>query len=53
MSTPARADTAPGWRIGSLGGTPVYLGRSWPLLVLLMFGLWLFGRLEDNFGQEI
>jgi hypothetical protein len=20
---------------------------------LLMFGLWLFGRLEDNFGQEI
>jgi Zn-dependent protease len=39
MSTPARADAAPGWRIGSLGGTPVYLGRSWPLLVLLMFGL--------------
>src|SRR5262245_12233340 len=39
MSSPVRADAAPGWRIGSLGGTPVYLGRSWPLLVLLLFGL--------------
>jgi Zn-dependent protease len=39
MSTPARADASPGWRIGSLGGTPVYLSRSWPLLVLLLFGL--------------
>lgn len=30
-----------GWRIGSLGGTPVYIGRSWPVIVALivvMFG---------------
>ena len=39
MSTPARADASHGWRIGRLGGTPIYLGRSWPLIVLLLFGL--------------
>jgi len=39
MSTPARPDATHGWRIGSLAGTPVYLGRSWPLLVLVLIAL--------------
>lgn len=26
----------PGWRIGSLSGIPIYLGRSWVLVALLM-----------------
>ncbi len=37
---PAVADadvqTHPGWRIGSLRGTPIYLGRTWPILVLVI-----------------
>ena len=41
MSTPARPAAAHGWRIGSLAGTPVYLGRSWPIiavLIVVLFG---------------
>jgi Zn-dependent protease len=41
MSPTARPSTAHGWRIGSLAGTPVYLGRSWPVvavLIVLLFG---------------
>jgi Zn-dependent protease len=41
MSTPARPSAAHGWRIGSLAGTPVYLGRSWPViavLIVIVFG---------------
>ncbi|AKT52833.1 hypothetical protein ADJ73_12700 [Arsenicicoccus sp. oral taxon 190] len=26
----------PGWRIGTLRGTPIYLGRSWPLLAVII-----------------
>lgn len=29
----------PGWRIGSLSGIPVYLGRSWVLVALLLVAL--------------
>lgn len=36
MSSPAPAERTPGWRIGRLGGTPVYLGRSWPLIVVIL-----------------
>lgn len=25
-----------GWRIGTLGGTPVFIARSWPLIVVLL-----------------
>lgn len=41
MSTPARPSAAHGWRIGSLAGTPVYLGRSWPVIaviIIVVFG---------------
>jgi Zn-dependent protease len=41
MSTRARPDAAHGWRIGSLAGTPVYLGRSWPVIavvIVVIFG---------------
>src|SRR3954468_5490691 len=41
MSTPARRTAAHGWRIGTLAGTPVYLGRSWPVvavLIVVVFG---------------
>src|SRR4051794_31033714 len=36
MSTPARPAAAHGWRIGTLAGTPVYLGRSWPVIAVLI-----------------
>jgi Zn-dependent protease len=36
MSTPARPAAAYGWRIGSLAGTPIYLGRSWPVIAVLI-----------------
>lgn len=36
MSTSARPSAAHGWRIGSLAGTPVYLGRSWPVIAVLI-----------------
>ncbi len=39
MSTPTRPVASPGWRIGRLGGTPVYLARSWPLIVVLLFAI--------------
>lgn len=41
MSRRARPDAAHGWRIGSLAGTPVYLGRSWPVIavvIVVIFG---------------
>ncbi|EWT07919.1 peptidase [Intrasporangium chromatireducens Q5-1] len=37
MSTPAGASRSPyGWRMGSLGGTPVFLGRSWPIIAIII-----------------
>src|SRR4051794_32690163 len=41
MSTPARPAAAYCWRFGTLAGTPVYLGRSWPVIavpVVVVFG---------------
>jgi Zn-dependent protease len=42
MSSPGRAPrSAHGWRIGSIGGTPVFLGRSWPIIavvIVVLFG---------------
>jgi len=41
MSTRASPEAAHGWRIGSLAGTPVYLGRSWPVIavvIVVIFG---------------
>lgn len=32
-------NTTPGWRIGTLSGIPVYLGRSWVLVALLLVAL--------------
>src|SRR3954462_1586354 len=36
MSTSARSAAAHGWRIGTLAGTPVYLGRLWPVIAVLI-----------------
>ncbi|HET7396888.1 MAG TPA: site-2 protease family protein [Intrasporangium sp.] len=37
MSTsPTPRASAHGWRLGGLAGTPVYLGRSWPLIALFL-----------------
>ena len=27
---------APGWRIATIGGVPVYIGRSWPIIALII-----------------
>lgn len=32
-------NTTPGWRIGTLSGVPVYLGRSWVVVALLIVAL--------------
>ncbi len=38
-----------GWRVGSVSGVPVYLGRTWPLLVILV--VFLNGsQLADRLG---
>lgn len=37
---------SPGWRIGSISGVPVHLGRSWVLVALLMVAL--FGPTVDR-----
>lgn len=36
MSTPAGRRSPHGWQIGSLAGTPVYLGRSWPVIAVVI-----------------
>lgn len=38
MTTPPQpeVDDAPGWRIGRLRGVPIYLGRSWPIVALVI-----------------
>ena len=39
-----------GWRLGSVGGVPVYLGRSWPLIaavIVISYGP-LVGRVYDD-----
>lgn len=48
MSEPTTRRASPyGWRIGTLGGVPVYLGRSWPVIAILMVAL--FGpNLDDG-----
>ena len=41
MSTPAGRRSPHGWQIGSLAGSPVYLGRSWPVIavvIVVVFG---------------
>lgn len=41
MTEPVGTRSSPhGWRIGTLGGIPVYLGRSWPIIVLVIVALY-------------
>lgn len=41
MTEPVGTRSSPhGWRIGSLGGIPVYLGRSWPIIVVVVVALY-------------
>ena len=44
-------DRSPGWRIGTLSGIPIYLGRSWVLVAALMVGL--FGPTVDRILPEL
>ncbi|HET8988925.1 MAG TPA: site-2 protease family protein [Humibacillus sp.] len=41
MSTPAGRRSPHGWQIGTLAGSPIYLGRSWPVIavvIVVVFG---------------
>ncbi|HET7799515.1 MAG TPA: site-2 protease family protein [Humibacillus xanthopallidus] len=41
MSSPAGRRSPYGWQIGSLAGSPIYLGRSWPVIavvIVVVFG---------------
>src|ERR1035437_9591466 len=29
---------APGWHLATIGGVPVYVGRSWPVIALIIVG---------------
>ncbi len=41
MTEPAGTRSSPhGWRIGTLGGVPVYLGRSWPIIAIIIVALY-------------
>jgi Zn-dependent protease len=47
MTGPVGTRSSPhGWRIGSLGGIPVYLARSWPIIAILIVAL--FGPTLDT-----
>ncbi|WP_050669388.1 site-2 protease family protein [Luteipulveratus halotolerans] len=47
MSGAEAPGSVPGWRIGSVRGVPVYLGRSWPVIALVIVAL--FGpQLHDQ-----
>lgn len=35
----AMSSSGPGWRIGSLSGIPIYLGRSWVMVALIMVAI--------------
>jgi len=40
-STQDSTRPAPGWRLATIGGVPVYIGRSWPIIaviIVVMFG---------------
>ncbi|MDQ2851146.1 MAG: M50 family metallopeptidase [Actinomycetota bacterium] len=40
----------PGWQIGQVRGTPIYLGRSWPIIAVLI--IFLFGpQVQDALPQ--
>lgn len=41
MSGAESSRSGPGWRIGTLRGVPVYLGRTWPIIAVLI--VMLFG----------
>lgn len=44
-------DQQPGWRIGTLSGIPIYLGRSWVLVAVLMVAL--FGPTVSRVAPEL
>lgn len=35
-STQDSTSPAPGWRLATIGGVPVYIGRSWPVVALII-----------------
>jgi len=37
-STEDSTAPAPGWRVATIGGVPVYIGRSWPVIALIIVG---------------
>jgi len=37
-STESSTGPAPGWRVATIGGVPVYIGRSWPVIALIIVG---------------
>ncbi|RKT78053.1 Zn-dependent protease [Terracoccus luteus] len=39
MSTQAQPARSHGWRIGRVGGTPVYIARSWPVIVVVLLAV--------------
>ncbi|AKU17006.1 site-2 protease family protein [Luteipulveratus mongoliensis] len=47
MSGADASGSAPGWQIGTLRGVPVYLGRTWPVIAVVIVAL--FGpQLQDQ-----
>lgn len=47
MSEAESSRSTPGWKIGSLRGVPVYLGRTWPIIAVVIVAL--FGpQLHDD-----
>lgn len=42
---------APGWRVATIGGVPVYIGRSWPVIALLIVAT--FGPNVASFRPDL
>jgi Zn-dependent protease len=56
-STEGQTRQAPGWRLATIGGVPVYMGRSWPIiagLIVVTFGPQIMdGRPQLGLGAYV
>lgn len=50
-STDDKTAPAPGWRIATVGGVPVYIGKSWPVIAFLIVAT--FGPAEASSHPEL
>ena len=48
VATDDTTGRTPGWRLATIGGVPVYVGRSWPVIALILVYLYGPGLANDR-----